>query len=44
MPGLKERRSHLPSELSGGPTGVSIGRALINKPSIILQMNLHRNG
>ncbi|NOH16134.1 ABC transporter ATP-binding protein [Clostridium cochlearium] len=37
MLGLKERRSHLPSELSGGQQQrVSIGRALINKPSIIL--------
>ena len=34
---LKERRNHLPSELSGGQQQrVSIGRALINKPSIIL--------
>ncbi|MFD3156917.1 ABC transporter ATP-binding protein [Haloimpatiens sp. FM7330] len=37
MLGLKERKSHLPSELSGGQQQrVSIGRALINKPSIIL--------
>lgn len=37
MLGLKERVSHLPSELSGGQQQrVSIGRALINKPSIIL--------
>lgn len=35
--GLKERRNHLPSELSGGQQQrVSIGRALLNKPSIIL--------
>ncbi|GAA0706563.1 ABC transporter ATP-binding protein [Paraclostridium ghonii] len=34
---LNERRSHLPSELSGGQQQrVSIGRALINKPSIVL--------
>ena len=35
--GLKDRKSHLPSELSGGQQQrVSIGRALLNKPSIIL--------
>ncbi|WP_125152306.1 ABC transporter ATP-binding protein [Clostridium rectalis] len=35
--GLKERITHLPSELSGGQQQrVSIGRALINKPAIIL--------
>lgn len=35
--GLTERKSHLPSELSGGQQQrVSIGRALLNKPSIIL--------
>lgn len=35
--GLSERRNHLPSELSGGQQQrVSIGRALLNKPSIIL--------
>ncbi len=35
--GLIERRHHLPSELSGGQQQrVAIGRALINKPSIIL--------
>lgn len=35
--GLTERRTHLPSELSGGQQQrVSIGRALINKPSVIL--------
>lgn len=35
--GLEERKTHLPSELSGGQQQrVSIGRALINKPSIIL--------
>ncbi|HEX2927125.1 MAG TPA: ABC transporter ATP-binding protein [Ruminiclostridium sp.] len=34
---LTERRKHLPSELSGGQQQrVSIGRALANKPSIIL--------
>ena len=34
---LKQRRKHLPSELSGGQQQrVSIGRALANKPSIIL--------
>ncbi|PRR77983.1 Lipoprotein-releasing system ATP-binding protein LolD [Clostridium liquoris] len=37
MLGLKERITHLPSELSGGQQQrVSIGRALINKPAIIL--------
>lgn len=37
MLGLKERIKHLPSELSGGQQQrVSIGRALINKPAIIL--------
>lgn len=35
--GLDERKTHLPSELSGGQQQrVSIGRALLNKPSIIL--------
>lgn len=35
--GLTQRRKHLPSELSGGQQQrVSIGRALLNKPSIIL--------
>lgn len=35
--GLTDRKSHLPSELSGGQQQrVSIGRALLNKPSIIL--------
>lgn len=34
--GLKDRRNHLPSELSGGQQQrVSIGRALLNKPSIV---------
>lgn len=34
---LQERRGHLPSQLSGGQQQrVSIGRALINKPSIVL--------
>lgn len=35
--GLEDRKNHLPSELSGGQQQrVSIGRALANKPSIIL--------
>ena len=35
--GIKERRHHLPSQLSGGQQQrVSIGRALANKPSIVL--------
>lgn len=35
--GLKERESHLPNELSGGQQQrTSIGRALINRPSIVL--------
>lgn len=35
--GLEDRKTHLPSELSGGQQQrVSIGRALLNKPSIIL--------
>ncbi|MBU3144666.1 ABC transporter ATP-binding protein [Clostridium sp. CF012] len=35
--GLSERRKHLPSELSGGQQQrVSIGRAVFNKPAIIL--------
>lgn len=35
--GLEDRKSHLPSELSGGQQQrVAIGRALFNKPSIIL--------
>jgi putative ABC transport system ATP-binding protein len=35
--GLSNRRNHLPSELSGGQQQrVAIGRALLNKPSIIL--------
>jgi putative ABC transport system ATP-binding protein len=35
--GLEKRKTHLPSELSGGQQQrVSIGRALLNKPSIIL--------
>lgn len=37
MLGLKERLNHLPNQLSGGQMQrVAIGRALINKPSIIL--------
>lgn len=35
--GLKERAKHLPNELSGGQQQrVSIGRALMNRPSILL--------
>ncbi|SYX84257.1 ABC transporter ATP-binding protein [Paenibacillus alvei] len=35
--GLQERKTHLPSELSGGQQQrVSIGRALINRPHLIL--------
>lgn len=35
--GLEERRTHYPSQLSGGQQQrVSIGRALANKPSVIL--------
>lgn len=35
--GLEERKHHLPSELSGGQQQrVSIGRALLNKPAIVL--------
>jgi putative ABC transport system ATP-binding protein len=35
--GLSDRRQHLPSQLSGGQQQrTAIGRALINKPSIIL--------
>ncbi|SHK55529.1 putative ABC transport system ATP-binding protein [Clostridium cavendishii DSM 21758] len=35
--GLSERKKHLPGELSGGQQQrVAIGRAIINKPSIIL--------
>jgi len=35
--GIKDRRNHLPSQLSGGQQQrVSIGRALANKPSLIL--------
>lgn len=35
--GIKDRRDHLPSQLSGGQQQrVSIGRALANKPSLIL--------
>lgn len=37
MLGLSDRKTHLPSELSGGQQQrVSIGRALLNKPAIIL--------
>lgn len=37
MLGLSDRKTHLPSELSGGQQQrVSIGRALLNKPSIVL--------
>ncbi|MGN0436169.1 MAG: ABC transporter ATP-binding protein [Wujia sp.] len=35
--GLSERRNHLPNQLSGGQQQrVAIGRALINKPSIVI--------
>ena len=35
--GLKERANHLPNELSGGQQQrTSIGRSLINRPSIVL--------
>lgn len=35
--GLEKRKNHIPSELSGGQQQrVSIGRALINKPALIL--------
>ena len=35
--GLKDRRHHLPSQLSGGQQQrVAIGRALINKPTLVL--------
>ena len=35
--GLKERENHLPNELSGGQQQrTSIGRALINRPAVIL--------
>lgn len=35
--GLEDRKKHLPSELSGGQQQrVSIGRALVNKPAIVL--------
>lgn len=35
--GLKERENHLPNELSGGQQQrTSIGRALVNRPSIVL--------
>lgn len=35
--GLTDRKTHFPSELSGGQQQrVSIGRALLNKPSIVL--------
>ncbi|WP_343343326.1 ABC transporter ATP-binding protein [Terrisporobacter petrolearius] len=35
--GLKERESHLPNELSGGQQQrTSIGRALVNRPAIVL--------
>ncbi len=33
---LKERRHHLPSQLSGGQQRVAIGRALFTRPSLIL--------
>lgn len=34
--GLKGREHHLPNQLSGGQQRVSIGRALINSPTVIL--------
>ncbi len=35
--GLTKRRTHLPNQLSGGQQQrVSIGRSLINNPSIVL--------
>lgn len=35
--GLKERENHLPNELSGGQQQrTSIGRALVNRPAIVL--------
>ena len=35
--GLKERRNHLPNQLSGGQQQrTSIGRALVNRPAIVL--------
>lgn len=34
--GLKERRRHLPGQLSGGQQRVAIGRALITRPALIL--------
>jgi len=39
--GLKERINHKPNELSGGEQQrVAVARALINNPSVGLQMNL----
>jgi putative ABC transport system ATP-binding protein len=34
--GLDDRAKHMPNELSGGSSSVSVGRALINDPAIIL--------
>lgn len=34
--GLRERRDHLPNQLSGGQQRVAIGRALMNAPAVVL--------